>query len=305
MYAGYEDQSLLPDFDTSEQTFGYNSLWRSDRFSGGDRLGDSKQASLGITTRLLDKNGGEQLRASIGQIFYFEDRHATLNGLLTPDKIDNPLLLDSNGNGVVDEDDADVNERILIDLNSLTRSKSPIAAELMWRFSDHWQLLGDTTWDQSRRRIDKGSMALRYNTGNNHIVNLGYRFTRNTARAVRNQTDPTFTFLQDQSINQGDISTIFPVRDNLNLIARWNYDFTNKRDLETFAGVEYNSCCWRASLVARRWIRRDDLRLLPSSNLDQDEGIFFQLQLKGLAGTSSKVDELLSEGVYGYEALEN
>ena len=304
LYAEQEDQSDLPDFDTSEQTFGFSSLWRKDRFSGGDRLGDSKQASFGLTSRFIDSSGKEWLSASIGRIFYFEDRRTTLNPVLTAERLDNPLLLDSNGNGVVDEGDALVNERTLVDLNNLTRNSSPIAADLNWRISDRWQFLGDTTWDTDLDRIDRGSVGFRYNDDNNHIFNLGYRYTRNTARVVRNPTDPGFTFLQDQNIKQGDISTIYPLRGNLSLIARWNYDFTNSRNLETFAGVEYNSCCWRTSIVARRWIRRDDLRLLPSSNLEEDEGIFFQIQLKGLAGTSTKVDDLLEEGIYGYQPPE-
>ncbi|MDM3870673.1 LPS-assembly protein LptD [Porticoccus sp. W117] len=308
LYAEQEDQDLLPNqgglpnFDTSEQTFGFSSLWRKDRFSGGDRLGDAKQASFGLTSRFIDNNGKEWLSASIGKIFYFEDRRTTLNSVLTSAVLDNPVQeLDTNGNGVVDEGDARVNERTLVDLNNLTRNSSPIAAELNWRISDRWQFLGDTTWDTDLDRIDRGSVGLRFNDGNNGVFNLGYRYTRNTARVVRNPTDPGFTFLQDQNIKQGDISTIYPLRGNFSLIARWNYDFTNSRNLETFAGVEYNSCCWRTSVVARRWIRRDDLRLLPSSNLDEDEGIFFQIQLKGLAGTSTKVDDLLEEGIYGYQ----
>ncbi|MGS2724231.1 LPS-assembly protein LptD [Porticoccus sp. GXU_MW_L64] len=305
LYAEQEDQDELPDFDTSEQTFGFSSLWRKDRFSGGDRLGDSKQASFGLTSRFIDSNGREWLSASIGRIFYFEDRRTTLNQVLTGTVLDNPVQeLDSNGNGLVDEGDALVNERTLVDLNNLTRNSSPIAAELNWRISDRWQFLGDTTWDTDLDRIDRGSVGLRYNDGNNRLFNLGYRYTRNTARVVRSPADPGFSFLQDQNIKQGDISTVYPLRGNFSLIARWNYDFTNSRNLETFAGVEYNSCCWRTSIVARRWIRRDDLRLLPSSNLDEDEGIFFQIQLKGLAGTSSKVDDLLEEGIYGYRPPE-
>ncbi|UTW44934.1 LPS-assembly protein LptD [bacterium SCSIO 12696] len=304
LYAEQEVQTDLPDFDTSEQTFGFSSLWRKDRFSGGDRLGDSKQASFGLTTRFIDTNGREWLSASIGQIFYFEDRTTTLNEEIENAVLTDILQLDSNGDGVVNENDDTINERSAIDINNLTRNSSPIAAELNWQISDRWQFLGDTTWDTDLDRIDRGSVGFRYNDGNNRIFNLGYRYTRNTARVVRSATDPAFTFLQDQNIEQGDISTIYPLVGNLSLIARWNYDFTNSRNLETFAGVEYNSCCWRASVVARRWIQRDDLRLLPSSNLEEDEGIFFQIQLKGLAGTSSRVDDLLEEGIYGYQPEE-
>ncbi len=304
LYSRYEDQGELPDFDTSELTFSYSSLWRDDRFGGGDRIGDTRQASIGLTTRLLDDlSGTERLRLSIGQIFYFEDRKVSLNPMLTPSVIDNPLLLDSNGNGMVDENDNGVTERTLSELAGLTGNRSPIAADLTMRMGNNLQLVTDAIWDTVESRVDKGSFALRYNNGQNTIVNLGYRFTRRTARPNPDPTNPQ-PFLE-QDIDQSDISAILPLFGDLSLIARWNYDLTNQRDLETFAGVEYNSCCWRASLVARRWIDRDDLRFLPEESLQEDDGVFFQIQFKGLAGTSNKVDSILSDGIYGYKPAKN
>jgi len=49
--AKFEDQSAIPNFDTSDLTFGYHQLFRDDRFSGGDRIGDTEQLTIGITTR--------------------------------------------------------------------------------------------------------------------------------------------------------------------------------------------------------------------------------------------------------------
>jgi LPS-assembly protein len=45
--------------------------------------------------------------------------------------------------------------------------------------------------------------------------------------------------------------------------------------------------------------------LLPEMNLKTNRGIFFQIQFKGLAGISSRVDTMLKNGIYGYEPLEN
>jgi len=50
-------------------------LFRTTRFSGHDRIADANQASLSVTSRLIDdENGLERVTASVGQIFYFEDR---------------------------------------------------------------------------------------------------------------------------------------------------------------------------------------------------------------------------------------
>lgn len=37
LYVPFEDQSELPDFDTSEFTFGFAQLFHSNRFTGADR----------------------------------------------------------------------------------------------------------------------------------------------------------------------------------------------------------------------------------------------------------------------------
>ena len=93
----FEEQSAQPDFDTSELTFSYQQLFRDDRFSGGDRIGDADQLTIGLTSRLIDKDtGAERLRGSIGQIFYFKDRYVSLDPALTKvflQSIDNPATL--------------------------------------------------------------------------------------------------------------------------------------------------------------------------------------------------------------------
>ena len=83
LYQSYEAQDTLPLFDTSFTTFSYPRLFRRDRFSGLDRIGDANQLSVGVTSRLMDGGTGrERLRASLGRIFFFEDQRVTLRGPL-------------------------------------------------------------------------------------------------------------------------------------------------------------------------------------------------------------------------------
>src|SRR5690606_21446809 len=51
----FEDQSYLPNFDAGELTFGYSSLFRENRFTGYDRIGDEEKLSMGLTSRFLDR----------------------------------------------------------------------------------------------------------------------------------------------------------------------------------------------------------------------------------------------------------
>ena len=297
VYSEYEDQSDLPDFDTSNTTFSYNQLFRDDRFTGGDRIGDTDQISIGLTTRLLKQSTGvEFFRTSLGQIFYFDDRYVSLNSNLTKDIIDNPSLLP-----IADPNNLTAIERKNInDLSDLLRDESNYAAELALRLTDNLRFSADVLYDDDDGTIDKGSINLRYNNRDDALFNLGYRFTRRPVRVLNNVD------VISSDIEQGDISALFPVSDHWNLIARWNYDFTNSRELETLAGIQYDSCCWRISLLARKWIDRDDdIVILPEEDLEEDQGIFLQIQFKGLAGTGSQVDSILTDGIYGYEPRNN
>jgi LPS-assembly protein len=75
LYTAYEDQSDTPIFDSSELDFAFANLFRSNRFTGRDRIGDANQLTAGISSRLLEGASGVELfRLSLGQIYYFADR---------------------------------------------------------------------------------------------------------------------------------------------------------------------------------------------------------------------------------------
>lgn len=284
----FEDQSGLPNFDSDLLTFSYSQLFSDDRFSGGDRVGDSEHLALGLTTRVVDDmTGDEWLRASIGQIFFFADRQVSLNSNLTESFLANPNL-----NAI-----ADLQQRLRAeaDLDQLLEDESSLAGELLLKLDSRWSLQLDGLFSRDRSEFDKGNLTLRYTGKDRSLVNLGYRFTNNVSRVVNGE-------ILNNDIEQADISTFLPISGNWNLVAKWQYDITNKRDLETFAGFEYNSCCWRASLVARRWLDRDDSLPVPERELNEDNGIFLQIQFKGLGGTGTRVDSILSEGIQGYKA---
>jgi len=81
LYTPYENQDDIPDFDTSLATSTYNNLFRNNRFNGADRIGDAKQVTFGLSSRIFDnESGAELLNARAGQVFYFEDRRVSLDG---------------------------------------------------------------------------------------------------------------------------------------------------------------------------------------------------------------------------------
>ncbi len=76
----FEKQSNIPIFDSGQLDFNFSQLFRENRFSGRDRVADANQLTAAITTRFIHgPSGREQLRASIGQIFYYTDRRVFLD----------------------------------------------------------------------------------------------------------------------------------------------------------------------------------------------------------------------------------
>lgn len=76
----FRDQSQLPQFDTGDFGFGIPQIFTENRFSGGDRISDANQVTLGVTTRFLEENGIERLRATLAQRYYLTLPRVTLGG---------------------------------------------------------------------------------------------------------------------------------------------------------------------------------------------------------------------------------
>ena len=154
----FEEQSGIPIFDTSIPEFSVAQLFRDNRFIGGDRIGDANQLTLSITSRILNPGTGDEfLRASIGQIFYFDDRE---------------ISLDNN----IDE-----------------IKQSDIIAELdtHWR---HWQGDIDLQWDTTNDKFAKENYFLHYKSDAKHLFNIGYRKRLVNNVLDIEQTDVSFVY---------------------------------------------------------------------------------------------------------------
>ena len=268
--SSFKDQSELPDFDTREFIPTYNSLFQDNRFVGGDRISDDEKLSIGFTTRFLEKSSGnERFRASIAKSIFFRDRRVKLN--LSP---------------------------MSTQITSSPDTKSVIALEAAARINKEWRFIGDLIYNEDNSQVDKTSLTLRYGDKRNRLFNFSYRYTQKSERLFNGQ-------LVDQDIKQTNLSAFIPLSSNFNLVGRWSHDFTYNRELEIFAGFEYNNCCWRASAIARRWLDRDDKILFPEEDLKAKNGISLKIEFKGLAGSGSRLDTILKNGIYGYEYAEN
>ena len=157
---------------------------------------------------------------------------------------------------------------------------SALVAEVNARMIRHWEFGGNIVYDPNiGDSTDRLGLHATYNPAPGKVVNMAYRVRRNG----------------NNDIEQSDISFHWPLFNNKwSMVGRWNYAIPEGRSLETFAGIEYESCCWAARAVARRYL----------TDIDGDfqTGIFFQIELKGLAGIGKKTVDFLRQQIPGYQS---
>jgi len=77
----FREQSNLPVFDTITPDLHLIQLYRANRYLGVDRIADTDQVSLGVTSRILDLATGRDLvAATVGQIRYLSSSGVSLPG---------------------------------------------------------------------------------------------------------------------------------------------------------------------------------------------------------------------------------
>ena len=242
----------------------YDSLFRENRYTGYDRIGDADQIALGLTTRYFSKMGKPRLSASFGQIFYFNDRAVNFGS--TP--------------GSDPQTDT-----------------SPVFASFYANYRNldvNAQYEYDTDTEQSNR----GYISLRYRRGDEAILNFTYSMTDSKVQRSR--------LIRPEE--ETDLSLLWPVSRQVNLIGRWNYGLDKEQTIESLLGVEYNACCWTARVLFRRNLeepRRTSIRTINGAtefvtNRRADSGIYFEFQLRGLASLGGRLDSLIQNSIPGF-----
>jgi LPS-assembly protein len=272
LWVGEEDQDEQPEFDAIRLTPSFRQLFRNDRFGGKDRVGDARQLSLGLTSRLTDKaTGVELLQASLGQIYYFKDRIVTLES--DPSGIDNEA------------------------------NRSALFSQVKFSLSRNFRVNANLEWDPLESQTNRGDISLRYTDNRRRIFNLGYNYTNDEVLRPR----------LFQSLEESDVSFLWPIKGNWSLTGRWNFGWDENQTIESLVGIEYNDCCWRARIAYRRYLKDPRIITVTSSEngdsttvVDQraETGIFFEIQLKGLTTLGRRLDTLLNESVIGYSNID-
>jgi len=154
-----------------------------------------------------------------------------------------------------------------------TDSKSNIAGELEMALSRSWSGKADLIWDPHDNATERANARIQYHPGFRKIANLSYRYLKGEQ-------------------NQIDASILWPLSPSWQVIGRWYYDIGDSQQLETLAGIEYDSCCWGIRFVTREYV--------DSTSKTNNRVYMAQIVLKGLATFGSKIESVLEDGILGY-----
>jgi len=168
-------------------------------------------------------------------------------------------------------------------------SGSDFVGELDLRLNDNWDVKWDQQYNPNSRildpqtqmlvenlhRTDLSAFSVQHRFGAEGTINFSYRFRRGL-------------------LEQVDTSALVPLNANWSLVGRYYYSLMHSQLLEAFAGAQYDSCCVAMRVLVRRYIN-------VIGQLKPSNGVYFELEFKGLGSTGTRTENFLRRAILGYQ----
>ena len=153
-----------------------------------------------------------------------------------------------------------------------SNNSSDVIAAMTARLSNKWNLDAFWQYNTDGAGIVRSNILARYNPEPGKLLNAGYRYTQD--------------FLE-----QVNVSGQWPISKGWYGVGRMNYSIREKSLIESLAGLEYDAGCWQARAVMQR---------VETATAKANYGLFFQLELGGLASIGANPLNLLRRDIPGY-----
>ena len=160
-----------------------------------------------------------------------------------------------------------------------TGTRSDLVLELSGRINDNFRVASTVLWNHEKKRISNYELRLNYQDSKKRLANISFRKLN--------------TELNNTALTQLTLSGALPINDKWSFVGSTEQDIENGRNLETLVGLEYQDCCWKTRLVAKRY--------LTSDNTSYETPIFIEFELKGLGNLGTNARQELKDKIYGYD----
>jgi LPS-assembly protein len=153
--------------------------------------------------------------------------------------------------------------------------RSALAAELDWKIGSKWYVHTQAQVSTISDEVERSSLSVEYQIAKNKVLQINHRYVRD---------------LSSEEINQVGITASWPIAKNWQWVGRWYHDLALHRTVESYTGVQYESCCWNISFVAQRNLsnRFDDNGSQSTNEFESGFHVYFTTR------------NLLREGLFGY-----
>ncbi len=259
----FRNQNYLPNYDSDGNAFNYASIFTENAFGGHDRISDSKQVTIGVTSRFIDpETGAEGGRLGVAQRLRMQDQQVYLP--------EDPSVAQAGF--------------------------SDILASASVNISPKWGVDSTLQIDQKTNNLLRRVVGARYHPGTYRTLNA----------ALRTQNDTTGTAISQQI----DIGWQWPLHDLWGAadndggrglgdgrwysVSRVNYDYLNRKPVESIIGFEYDAGCWVSRVVAER---------LQVAEGVARQRILFQLEFIGFTRVGTNAMGSLVRNVPRYQSL--
>ena len=260
VYTPYHDQSMLPIYDTGVADFNFASIYTENAYIGNDRISDNNLLTLGVSTRFLDaETGAQYANFGIAQRLRFEQQQVTLNSTTPP---------------------------VAAGISDMMLGAS-VNLDQRWALDSTFQY--NPLMDQS----DSSVISARYNPGNYRVLNVAYRFQRDSSE----QIDMSWQWpINDLWDNRGqDLGSGRGQGDGrYYAVGRMNYSIDQSAMVDTVLGLEYDAGCWLGRLVYSR------TQTSTSTAVDR---IMFQIEFVGLSRLGIDPLSTLKQSIPYYQNL--
>jgi LPS-assembly protein len=209
----WRDQSILPQFDTAPSDFNVVSIYADNPFSGIDRVADTHQVTLGVTSRWREPDSGvERLRLGIAQRFLFRDQRITPEG---------------------EEGDKQGSDKRVSDLLLF-------GSATLW---PNWVFDTTVQYNAGIDRTVRSIVSARYQPAPFYTLSGTYRYARDLSEQF--ELGWQWPLYKSAPRANGCSGTLYGV-------GRVNFSMRDSRVTDSLAGLEYDAGCWIARFVSQR-----------------------------------------------------
>lgn len=175
-------------------------------------------------------------------------------------------------------------------VSPLTSQQSSVAANLFYRLNHQWQFSSDIQYNTAEAFTNKSQVLLNYQIDKYNSVQLNHRYTRNVSGS---------------SLEQASLLASFAINEDWAFVGRLTEDLKQNRSLESYAGLQYESCCWAIRIAYHRHINSNlsDDGFFNENRDEFNSGFMLQFIIKGLNGKQGAIgtQKMFDSSIFGYK----